>query len=430
MPVTTACGFGAVFVLAVSASLAGAQPRQLRAASDRTPAEDRIEHARGAIAQRPDLVQPWTDLAMALAGRARETGDPAYYTEAGEALAKALERSPDDLAARKAEVWLLLGRHAFADALVKAKTLNARIPDDVQVYGFLVDAHAELGQYDEAEKAAQWMLDLRPGNVPGLTRAAYLREIFGDVEGAIELMEQAFNRLPPAETEERAWAMTQLAHLHLLAGRTEVAAQAAQAALDLFPRYHYALAQLAHARLAQARYADAVELFRERYAAAPHPENLFDLAEARWLAGDREAARRDFAAFEAAARAEMDGWDNANRELVRYYADHADRAADAVEVAAREAARRRDVFTLDAYALALHRSGAHREARIQMEAALKPGIRHPRMLLHAGAVELALGDQAAAEAYLRAVLAVAPRGPLGDEARRLIDAAGKQAPPR
>ena len=51
------------------------------------------------------------------------------------------------------------------------------------VYGFLVDAYAELGDYAEAEKAAQWMLDLRPGNVPGLTRAAYLRELFGDLDG-------------------------------------------------------------------------------------------------------------------------------------------------------------------------------------------------------------------------------------------------------
>ena len=31
------------------------------------------------------------------------------------------------------------------------------------------------------------MLDMRPGNVPGLTRAAYLRELFGDHERAVEL---------------------------------------------------------------------------------------------------------------------------------------------------------------------------------------------------------------------------------------------------
>ena len=30
------------------------------------------------------------------------------------------------------------------------------------VYGLLTDAHVELGNYAEAEKACQWMLDLRP----------------------------------------------------------------------------------------------------------------------------------------------------------------------------------------------------------------------------------------------------------------------------
>ena len=40
------------------------------------------------------------------------------------------------------------------------------------------------------------MLDLRPGNVPAVTRAAYLREMFGDVEGALELMAQALDATP------------------------------------------------------------------------------------------------------------------------------------------------------------------------------------------------------------------------------------------
>ena len=34
---------------------------------------------------------------------------------------------------------------------------------------------------------------MRPGNIPAFTRAAYLRELFGDVEGAIELMTQAYD---------------------------------------------------------------------------------------------------------------------------------------------------------------------------------------------------------------------------------------------
>ena len=61
------------------------------------------------------------------------------------------------------------------------------------------------------------MLDLRPGNIPALTRAAYLRELFGDIEGALELMQAAFGRMPYQETEDRAWVLTQIGHLELIA---------------------------------------------------------------------------------------------------------------------------------------------------------------------------------------------------------------------
>ena len=91
------------------------------------------------------------------------------------------------------------------------------------VYGFLVDGYTELGRYAEAEKAAQWMLDLRPGNVPALTRAAHLRELFGDHEGAVELMDTSYRRTADAEVEDRAWILTQIAHLSLLTCRTEAA---------------------------------------------------------------------------------------------------------------------------------------------------------------------------------------------------------------
>ena len=42
------------------------------------------------------------------------------------------------------------------------------------VYGLLTDANIELGNYSDAETSAQWMLNLRPGNVPALTRAAHI----------------------------------------------------------------------------------------------------------------------------------------------------------------------------------------------------------------------------------------------------------------
>ena len=125
------------------------------------------------------------------------------------------------------------------------------MPDDILVYGFLTDANAELGNYSAAENAAQWMLNLRPGNLPGMTRAAYLRELFGDVDGAYELMDMAYQSTVPTETEDRAWILSQMGHLRFVAGRTDDADNILKQALQIFPGYHYALGNLAKVRITQ-----------------------------------------------------------------------------------------------------------------------------------------------------------------------------------
>jgi Flp pilus assembly protein TadD len=270
----------------------------------------------------------------------------------------------------------------------------------VMVYGFLTDANIELGNYKEAEDSAQLMLDVRPGNLPGLTRAAYLRELFGDLDGSVELMNMAYQSTPPSEAEDRAWILSQIGHLQLMSGKITKADNTLQQALALFPGYHYALGNLAKVRIEQKRYEDAVNPLQQRYDAAQHAENLYDLAEALELAGHRDQAKKAFAEFETKSQLESVRADNSNRELIFYYADHAHLPAKALEVAEAEYARRHDVFTLDAYAWALHVNGRDNEARTQITAALAVGIRDAKMLCHAGEIALSTGDSAAAERYL------------------------------
>jgi tetratricopeptide (TPR) repeat protein len=269
------------------------------------------------------------------------------------------------------------------------------------VYGFLTDANVELGNYSAAENAAQWMLNLRPGNLPGLTRAAYLRELFGDPEGAIELMKMALDSTPPSEAEDRAWITTQIAHLKLATGKRSEAEELLQQALATFPGYHYALRNLGKVREQQKRYDEAVALFQRRYDAAPHAENLFDLAEALQMAGRTTEAKAAFARFEAKSMAETNRADNSNHELIIYYTDYANEPAKALEVARREDARRHDVFTLDCYAWALHVNGEDAEARKQIETALAVGIQDAGMLRHAGEISLKAADKATAKRYLQ-----------------------------
>jgi tetratricopeptide (TPR) repeat protein len=337
-----------------------------------------------------------------------------------DALDKSFAAAPENYEGLRTKAWVLLGQHEFAQAREVALKLNKSAPDDVLVYGLLTDANIELGNYDEAEKAAQWMLDMRPGNVPGLTRAAHLRELFGDHGGAVELMDTAHQRTADGEVEDRAWILTQIAHLSLLTCRTDAAEQLLDNALTLFPNYHYGLAQLAEVRLQQGRASDAVAMRERHYAAAPHPENQYELGVALERAGRSADARAAWREFEAAARREMAGWDNANIELIYYYADHANRPADALSLARSESARRSDVRTLEALAWALHKNGQSREARLEMAKALAVGIKDPVSFYRAGAIAQAAGASGDAKRFLEESVSMCKSSKVADSARALL----------
>ena len=348
-----------------------------------TPAEMAIEKTQAEIAKHPDHAQYYNTLAMAYARRARETSDVRYYAKAEETLAHSFALAPDNYEGLKVKAWLELGRHEFGKALETATKLNKKTPDDVIVYGYLADANTELGNYKEAVAAVQWMLDLRAGNIPGLTRAAYQRELHGNLHGSMELMQMAYDATATSETEDRAWLLTQMAHLNFVGGDLAQAEFYAKRALATFTDYHYALGILAQVRVAQKRYDEAVTLLERRYQAAPHAENLYALAEALELAGKTEESARAFAEFERKSLAETNITDNSNHELIAYYVDHAHAPDKALAVAERELARRHDVFTLDCYAWALAANGDYAEANTQIQKALQVGVKDPKILAHA-----------------------------------------------
>ena len=360
-----------------------------------------MTEATKAIRANPKEYAGYNLLAAALVRRAQETSDVSFYAQADDAVQKALELAPNNFDSEKIRVLVLLGEHEYPAALETAKALNKRVPDDVMVYGLLTDANVELGNYDDAEKAAQWMLNLRPGNLPALIRAARLRELFGDSEGAYELLDLAYQSTPATEAGERAEVLTRMGHLRWAAGNPDAAEKFFQQALTFSPNYPSALGDLAQVPITRKRYADAVDLLQQRYQAVRRAESLYYLAEALQLAGREAEAKKAFADFETQSLAESSGKDNSNRELVFYYADHAHQPVKALDVAKREFGWRHDVHTLDAYAWALHVAGQDAEARKQIETALAVGIRDARIFRHAGVIALKSGDRAAAESYLK-----------------------------
>lgn len=377
--------------------------------SAETPAEQRAAAAQRVIKANPKSSQAYNDLAVALTRRARETGDIRFLSQADMALQQALQLQPGNYDSQKIRIAILLARHQYTQALEAAKDLNHRVPDDIPVWGMLADANMELGNYTEAEKDVQWMLDLRPGNAPAFMEAARLRAVFGDVEGALDFMGETLRRASENEVEEQAFLLTESAHLQLLAGNTKSAGDMLAQALKLFPDYHQALFTLAQLRTGEANYSEAVTLLTRRNQALQSSASLYDLAEALERSGQKQAAEAAFETFETRANSESGNPYNANRELVFYYADHRNNAAKALAVAQREHAARHDVHTQDAYAWALYRNHQFAEAKKQLDLALAVGVSEPQLFCHAGRIAAALGDKAGADKFMgRASVAGAP----------------------
>ncbi|MGI8773013.1 MAG: tetratricopeptide repeat protein [Acidobacteriaceae bacterium] len=400
----------------------------LPAAHDLTPAQQRIAAAKQQIQANLKSPQPYNELALAWIRRVRETADPAYYHDAEQAIAAGFLLAPDDFQLKKTYVALLLGEHEFAKARTEATALNHHTPDDVTIYGYLAEADIALGDYPDAEKSAQWMLNLLPNNVPGLLLGAELRDLYGDPEGALELLNRAYTETSPAETEELAWIANRIAEVQIGSGKLEEASQVLQATEQLFPRYPCTLQNLARVRQGQGRPAEAIALLRKEQEIAPGAQVLYRLAKAEELAGETSAAVVTYANFEKIAKAQIEQPANANRDLIFYYANHAKNAAQALSVAQREIALRHDVWTLDANAWALYTNGRYAEANAQIERALAAGIHSAQIFDHAGDIALKLKNQAQAVRYFEVSLQADPSSEYAPDARKTLNALAIAAP--
>src|SRR5262249_46984059 len=126
----------------------------------------------------PDRVSALPSLGLAYQQRARETGDPTYYTKSDQVLHKALALMPDALIATSGLGSLALSRHRFRKALVLGRRARAISPTTARNYGVIGDALVELGRYHAAFKTFDTMAAMEPG-LSSYARAAHPRQLLG-----------------------------------------------------------------------------------------------------------------------------------------------------------------------------------------------------------------------------------------------------------
>jgi tetratricopeptide (TPR) repeat protein len=351
-----------------------------------SPADQRIAVARQQVDANPKAFQTYNELAFALCRKARDTSDVSLYAQATSAINRSLELSPGNYDAMKLRASVLLGKHEFSPALKLAQELNHKTPDDIGGWALLVDANSALGNYPEAERDAQWILNLRSGSALGFEKAAGLRELFGDNEGAVEFYDEALRRTAQSDLDQRAWLLTQKARLTLAAGNPKAATEILSEVAHLFPDSQLAAQVMADIEAANGNYSEASNLLEKCYQTVPSSANLFRWANALEQSGQKEKAATQFSAFETKARAEIPQPFNANLQLIAFYTDHKSDPSEALRIATLESAHRQDCVTLAALAWALYHNGKFTEAKTQMDKALSVGIHDATFDRHAALI--------------------------------------------
>ena len=323
-------------------------------------------------------------LGQAYLQRARESGDPGYYTKAEILFERALKTRPQSIDAMIGKASLLMARHDFREAkdvAMKALQMN---PDVVATYGVLTDAQVELGEYDAAIQSLQAMVQKKP-NLSSYSRVSYIRELNGDIDGAIVAMKMAIDSGAP-NAENTAWCMVQLGNLYLNNHQVEQAAGAYELALSRFPGYAHAFAGLARVAEARGNLADAIEQYRRAMDRIPLAEFAMSLARVYMQAGMADEAKAQTDLVDAIQKLYEANGVSMDIEMAVFNADRGRNLEQALSVARAEWHSRKSVRVADAYAWTLYRAGRYAEAREMMPQALRLGTRDPLFLRHAEAI--------------------------------------------
>lgn len=351
------------------------------------------------------------ELASLYIREARATGNYMYYDGAAlKYVSEILQKDPTNFEALTFKSLIYLSQHHFADGLAIAEEAKKTNPYNAFVYGILVDANVELGNYKEAIACADKMVSIRP-DMRSYSRISYLREIHGDYPGAIDAMKMAVQAGPPGD-ESTEWTRVQLGHLYENTGDLRSAEMTYQVSLQYRPGYAYAIAGLGRIAAGSKDYAKAIDYFREADSLVNDYSFKDNLSESYQLTGQKEKATEiNSWLINAMNRdAEIGNKDGnighyADRELANVYwrIGNYDKA---LEHAIAEYNRRpENIDVNETVAWIYFSKGNSDKAKQYLDVAMKTNSQNPVLMAHAGLIYCANGDRAKGRALLEKAIA-------------------------
>lgn len=286
--------------------------------------KDKVAELRLKIVAKPNDIPARLQIATIYIAEARITGNANYYQSIYTILDKVLALDPKNFEATVYKASVKMSQHQFVQAEELAEQALVINPNNAYVYGVLVDANVELGNYEKAIAMSDKMQALKP-SLEAYSRAAYLREIFGDYPGAIAAMTMAV-QAGAAGLESAEWARVQLGDLYLNVGKLDEAANLYKMSLQYRPGYAMAEIGLAKVERAKKNYPAAITHTEQAISIVSEAAFVSFLADLQQLNGAKEKAadtRRQIVALTEEAEKEQPKdpllRHNGNRELAMAY---------------------------------------------------------------------------------------------------------------
>ncbi len=363
-----------------------------------------------ALKEDPADTKPAIALAALFIQEARVTGNYAYYDRAAmKQVDHVLKAEPENFEALLYKALIHLSQHHFSEGLAVAQKAREINPYNAFVHGILVDSYVELGQYTAAVKEAEKMISIRP-DLPSYSRISYLREIHGDMPGAVEAMKLAVEAGQPG-ADGTEWARVQLGHLYEGMGNLKSAATIYTTALEGRPGYAPALAGLGHVAMAKGDYPTAILQYQQADSLVADYSYKEELVELYRLSGDVEKAdalahsivKTMSDATEAAKSDESIGH-YADKELAYAYLSVANTDKALAHALAEYNRRPDNIDVAETVAWAYYKKSEFSKALPYIEKALKTGSKNPVLLCHAGLTYTKAGNAARGKGLLAEAL--------------------------
>ncbi|MBK9333346.1 MAG: tetratricopeptide repeat protein [Ignavibacteria bacterium] len=348
-----------------------------------------------------------TKLGAAYIQKARETYDPEYYSMAEDVLNRSIEIQPDNFLSLAELGSVKLSRHHFIEALELSQKALQINPYSAYSYGVMVDAQVELGMYDEAVVNLQKMVDLRP-DLSSYSRISYLRELFGDTDGAIDAMKSAITAGSP-ESENTVWCRVQLANLYFRSGIFDSASFIYKNVISEFPEYPHGYGGMAMIKMHERNYNDAILLYSRALEKNSLAEYLIALGDAYSLNGEKEKAEEEYRKVKLLTTIFKQKGIDTDLEIVLFNADH-NRSLEESFENTKEALDNgsKNIKTYHSLAWTAFKLGNYETADQNIQQALRLGTKDPLLFYHAGKIFESTGDTAKAKDYLDFALKINP----------------------